>query len=70
VNLAVIEWEDGAVWLGGPLVASLVLLICGILLRASDRRRLGRALILIGAGGLLLSIGWIALVLYVDRVVR
>lgn len=62
-----LENPDTVLWLGGPVVLSLGVLIAGLLTR---RRlpQLGSALLVLGIGGLVLSAGWIAFSFYVDAV--
>ncbi|HSK14568.1 MAG TPA: hypothetical protein VK915_00210 [Gaiellaceae bacterium] len=52
-------------WLGGPVVLSLGVLIAGLLVRRHSRQA-GAALLVLGIGGLVLSAGWIAFAFYVD----
>jgi hypothetical protein len=56
--------QDAVLWLGGPFVLSLGVLITGLLVRTHSRR----AGVLIGVGGLVLSAAWIAFAFYVDDV--
>jgi hypothetical protein len=62
-----LENRDTALWLGGPLVLSLGVLIAGLLVRRRSRQA-GAALLVVGIGGLVLSAGWIAFAFYVDAV--
>jgi hypothetical protein len=62
-----LENRDTVLWLGGPLVLSLGVLIAGLLVR-SHSRQAGAALLVLGIGGLVLSAGWIAFAFYVDAV--
>jgi hypothetical protein len=58
---------DTVLWLGGPLLLSLAVLIAGLLVRRHSRQA-GAALLVLGIGGLVLSAGWIAFAFYVDAV--
>lgn len=59
--------QDAVLWLGGPPLASLAILIAGLLLRRHSR---GTSLVLLVVGviGLVSSAGWVAFVFYVDAV--
>ena len=59
--------EEAVFWLGGPLLASLAVLIAGLFVRRQSART-GLVLILVGVGGLVLSAGWVAFAFYVDAV--
>jgi hypothetical protein len=62
-----LENRETLLWLGGPLVLSLGVLIAGLLVRRHSRQA-GAALLVLGIGGLVLSAGWIAFAFYVDAV--
>jgi hypothetical protein len=62
-----LENRDTVLWLGGPLVLSLSVLVAGLLVRGCSRQA-GAALPVIGIGGFVLSAGWIAFAFYVDSV--
>jgi CHASE2 domain-containing sensor protein len=59
--------QNTLAWLGGPLIASLAVLIAGLLVRRRSPRT-GFVLVLVGIGGLILSAGWVAFAFYVDAV--
>jgi hypothetical protein len=59
--------RDAVLWLGGPFVLSLAVLITGLLVRTHSPR-VGVPLIVIGVGGLILSAGWVAFAFWVDAV--
>jgi hypothetical protein len=58
---------DFIIWGIGPPVASLAVLIAGLLVR-SHTPKAGSALLVVGVGGLVLSAAWIAFAFYVDAV--
>jgi TRAP-type uncharacterized transport system fused permease subunit len=60
-----LENRETVLWLGGPLMLSLSVLIAGLLVRGYSRQA-GAALLVLGIGGLILSAGWIAFAFYVD----
>jgi hypothetical protein len=62
-----LENRETLLWLGGPLVLSLGVLIAGLLVQMHSRQA-GAALLVLGIGGLVLSAGWIAFAFYVDAV--
>jgi hypothetical protein len=62
-----LENRETLLWLGGPLVLSLGVLIAGLLVRRHSRQA-GAALLVLGIGGLVLSAGWIVFAFYVDAV--
>lgn len=59
--------QDAVLWLGGPLMASIAVLVAGLLVR---RRSPGTGLVLlmIGVGCLVASAAWLAFAFYVDAV--
>ena len=57
--------QDFVIWVIGPPVASLAVLIAGLLVR-SHTPKAGSALLVIGIGGLFLSAAWIAFGFWVD----
>jgi hypothetical protein len=59
--------RDAVLWLGGPFVLSLAVLITGLLVRTHSPRA-GVPLIVVGVGGLILSAGWVAFAFWVDAV--
>jgi hypothetical protein len=60
-----LENPDTIVWLGGPVVLSLLVLIAGVLIRRHSPQA-GDALLVLGIGGLVLSGAWIAFAFFVD----
>jgi hypothetical protein len=69
--VATLRREDVLLWLVGPAVVSVALVVAGLLMfRSSSRKikRTGVAPILLGALGVGVSSAWIALVLYVEEV--
>lgn len=68
--MAVIEFDlEAVLWLGGPLVASIAVLVIGLFLRSRSHGA-APVLLLAGTCGVLLSAAWIALAFYVDAVVE
>lgn len=68
--MAVIEFDLEAVfWLGGPLVASMAVLVTGLIWKNRSRGA-APVLLLVGTCGVLLSAAWIALAFYVDAVIE
>jgi hypothetical protein len=59
--------QDFIIWGIGPPVASLAVLIGGLLVRRHTPKT-GSALLVVGVGGLVLSAAWIAFAFYVDAV--
>lgn len=59
--------QNTVIWLGGPPVASLIILIAGLLVRRHSPGT-GFALAAIGMAGLVLSAAWVAFAFYVDAV--
>ena len=59
--------QDFIIWGIGPPVASLAVLIAGLLVRRHTPKA-GSALLVLGIGGLVLSAAWIAFAVYVDTV--
>jgi hypothetical protein len=59
--------QEFILWVIGPFVVSLAVLIAGLFLR-SDMPKAGPALIVIGIGGFVLSAGWVAFLFWVDAV--
>ena len=59
--------RDALLWLGGPPVASVAVLIAGLLVR-SNAPRAGLVLVLVGVVSLILSAAWVAFAFYVDAV--
>jgi hypothetical protein len=57
--------QDFVIWCLGPAVASLALLLAGLLVRRRSPRT-GLPLVVVGAGGLVLSAAWLAFLFYVD----
>jgi hypothetical protein len=68
--MAVIEFDLEAVfWLDGPLVASMAVLVTGLILKNRSRGA-APVLLLVGTCGVLLSAAWIASAFYVDAVIE
>jgi hypothetical protein len=70
---ATLTRQNVLLWLAGPVIASVAVAIYGLLmLRSPSRRfvRMGLALTVLGALGIVASAAWIALALYVEKVVR
>lgn len=59
--------QDAVVWLGGPPLASIAVLVAGLLVRRNSPGT-GRVLLVVGVFGLVLSAGWVAFAFYVDAV--
>ena len=59
--------QEFVIWVIGPAVLSLAVLIAGRFVRRHSRRA-GSALLVLGIGGLVLSAGWIAFLFWVDAV--
>jgi hypothetical protein len=59
--------QDFLIWGIGPPVASLIVLIAGVLVRRNSPRA-GLAMVLVGLAGLVLSAAWLAFAFYVDAV--
>ena len=57
--------QDAVVWLGGPPLISLGVLITGLLVRRRSPRA-GFVLVAIGVAALVLSAAWVAFLFYVD----
>ncbi len=62
-----LDYLDTVLWLGGPVVLSLSVLIAGLLVRKHSRQA-GAVLLTLGIGGIILSGAWIAFLFYVDAV--
>jgi hypothetical protein len=59
--------QDAVLWLGGPPLASIAVLIAGLLVRRHSPGS-GWVLLVLGISGLVLSVGWVAFAFYVDAV--
>jgi hypothetical protein len=59
--------QDFIIWMIGPPVASLAVLVVGLLVRTHSPK-VGSALLVFGIGALILSAAWIAFAVYVDTV--
>jgi hypothetical protein len=59
--------QDAVVWLGGPPLASIALLIAGLLVRRHSPGS-GLVLLVVGILGLVASAAWVAFAFYVDAV--
>jgi hypothetical protein len=59
--------RDAVIWLGGPPLASIAVLIAGLLVRRHSPRT-GLALLAVGVIGLAASAAWVAFIFYVDAV--
>jgi hypothetical protein len=59
--------QDAVVWLGGPPLASLAVLIAGLFVRRHSPGK-GFVLLVAGVAGLVLSAAWVAFIFYVDAV--
>lgn len=57
--------QDAVVWLGGPPLASLAVLIPGLFVRRHSPRA-GLVLVAVGVAGLVMSAAWVAFLFYVD----
>jgi hypothetical protein len=59
--------QDAVIWLGGPPLASLAVLIAGLLVRRHSPRP-AFVLVAVGVAALVLSVAWVAFAFYVDAV--
>jgi hypothetical protein len=59
--------KDAVVWLGGPPLVSIAVLIAGLLVRRHSPG-MGWALLVVGVVGLVASAAWVAFAFYVDAV--
>ena len=59
--------QDFLIWGVGPPVASLVVLIAGLLMRRRSAKA-GSALLAVGVAGLVMSAAWLAFAFYVDTI--
>jgi hypothetical protein len=59
--------QDAVVWLGGPPVASIAIVIAGLLVRPRSER-MGLVLLVVGVAALVVSAAWVAFIFYVDAV--
>ena len=59
--------RDTVLWLGVPPIASLAVLIAGLLMRRGSPQ-VGSMLMVIGVVGLVASVAWVAFAFYVDAV--
>lgn len=59
--------QEFVIWVIGPAVLSLAVLIAGLFVQRHSCRA-GSALLVLGIGGLVLSAGWIAFLFWVDAV--
>jgi hypothetical protein len=57
--------QDFVIWVIGPPVASLAVLVAGLLVRTHSPK-VGSALLVFGIGALVLSAAWIAFGFWVD----
>jgi hypothetical protein len=57
--------QDFVIWIIGPPVLSLAVLVAGLFARRHSCQG-GDALLVLGIGGLVLSAAWIAFAFYVD----
>lgn len=59
--------QDAVVWLGGPPLASIAVLIAGLLMRRHSAGT-GSVLLVVGIIGLVISAAWVGFAFYVDAV--
>jgi hypothetical protein len=59
--------QNAVIWLGGPPLAAIALLIAGLVLRRRSPRT-GSVLLVVGGFGLFVAAGWVAFLFYVDAV--
>jgi hypothetical protein len=67
VLVADIYLDDFLIWGVGPIVASLGVLITGLVVRR-QLPRAGGVMLLVGLARLVLSVAWVAFIFYVDAV--
>jgi hypothetical protein len=59
--------QNAVVWLGGPPVASIAVLVAGLRVR-KRKKRTGSVVLVIGVIALVVSALWVAFAFYVDAV--